>query len=325
MTTKTTIPPAGGLLRTGLAFGLLGVASVAWGAVSLDITKPPVTGGIGAGPPNDPNANQGQWLVRNGPGPEPFVRSHEFYDNIPGKGGGQSGRHAIFGAVSVVNDNPDWDGSTPITSFTVHTTVTNDTLTWSGDWAPGANSHGESRTRMPGDPYVGDLADSWLTIEFALADLGLRPQTVTPPYTQPLPEIYATNEDGRAWYCYNSNTEPANPGNYFVPAWEFGTIPLGGSVTLDLKFAINGQIDESNNFDAFWLLANSLIGYSDILMNRTTDLKIGNWVDVPATDTGPDYPNPALLSGNASLFHIPEPSIISLLGLIGLIGLRRRR
>lgn len=309
--------PGGTPPRAGAAFALIGAASVAWGAVSLDITKPPVTGGLGAGPPQDASATQGQWFVANGAGQTPFSRSHEFHDNVQGFGGGSTNHLAIQGNVTVINGG-NWLPGQAVNSFTVRATVTNDTPTWAGIWAGGANSHSEGRTPMPGDPYVGDLKNSWLTVEFALADLGLQPAWSN-PYTPQVPEIVAMNEDGRAWYCYS--TDPVNPGNYFVPAWDFGTIAVNQSVFRDLSFVVNGPGILPGD-----LRYNALTDFGqDILMNRTEDLKIGDWVDVPAVDTGAPYPIPAARSGNASLFHIPEPSTISLLGLLGLLALRRRR
>lgn len=258
--------------------------------------------------------------MRNGQGAQPFVRSHEFHDNIKGSGGGNMNHLAIQGNVTLINGGT-WVQGQPINSFTVSATVTNDTQSWEGQWNPGANSHGENRLPQPGDPYVGALVDSWLTIEFALADLSIQPASWVMPYSQITPEIIATNEDGRAWYCFNGDTDPLNPGNYFVPAWDFGTIPLNQSATRILTFTVNGGGILPGDARYNVLTDTGL----DILMNRTTDLKIGDWVDVPAIDTGAAYPIPAKLSGNASLFHIPEPSAVSLLGLLGLLGLRRRR
>jgi len=308
-------------LRAGIAFSLLGAASVAWGAVSLTITKPPVTGGEGAGPLHDPDALRGQWFVPRdlqNPDPEPFVRTHEFYDNIPGHGGGHMGHFAIEGYVTIINGG-NWNFGESITSFTVTATVTNDTHTWDGNWQSGNNSHTEDRQRQPEDPYVGPLIDSMLTIEFALADLTLQPAAWNPPYTQQLPEIIGINHDARAWYCFNEVADLNNPGNYFVPAWDFGTIEIDASMTRDLEFVVNGAID---SFDPRY---DALVSGQDILMNRTRDLKIGDWVDVPEIDSAFPYPLPAARSGNASLFHIPEPSTVSLLGMVVLLALRRRR
>jgi len=64
-----------------------------------------------------------------------------------------------------------------------------------------------------------------------------------------------------------------------------------------------------------------------VLMNRTEDLKIGDWVDVLAPDAGPPYPIPAFRAGNVSVFFnpIPEPSTLAMLVPLGAAALRRRR
>ena len=307
------------LSGAAMMIGLLASAPANWGAVSLAITKVPLTGGTGAGPPQDPSAAQGQWFSPSGVASAPIVRSLEFYDDIQGNGGGDMNHLAIRGYVTQINDG-NWQPGQSITSFTVSATVTNDTNTWSGIWGNSNNSHDEWRTRFAGDPYVGPLVDSWLTIEFALADLASQPLSWAAPYTQKGPEIVATNEDGGGWYCYNQVQAPLNPGGYFVPAWDFGTIQVGQSATRDLTFGINGAIVSGD--PRYVALTTPDV---DILMNRTADLKIADWMDVPAIDAGATYPSPAKRLGNASLFHnIPEPSLMPLLGLPGFLGLRRR-
>jgi len=298
--------------------------SFAWGAVSLDITKKPVTGGDGAGPfPADPDARQGQWFVddRDPKEKREFVLSHEFHDNMLESGGGKSEHLAIEGIVTSINGG-SWVSGDLITSFTIKATVTNDTKTWLGDWKPGDNSHKEERAN--GDkPYLGSLVNSWLTIEFALADVSTQPKKWDAPYTESIPEILAINEDGRAWYCYNEKTNPDNPGGFFVPAWDFGTIALGDSASRELAFDVNGKIDVSDpRYEALEL---SYIKRADILMNRSTDLKIGDWLDAPALDNGDTYPDTVTRAGNASLFHVPEPSTASFSMLVFLSWCLRRK
>lgn len=305
---------------------LVGFATAvpATAAVSLEITKPPVAGGTGAGPLQDPNAAQGQWFRQLTPQPgQPTVRSHEFHDNVPGHGGGFAGSNAIRGIVTTINGllPGNWLQGTPITSFTVSATITNDTPNPDGPWLPGTNSHLENQNSSL--PYVGTLYATMLTIEFALSDLSLQPASWTLPYTPQVPEIIAANEDASAWYCYNPTADPLNPGNYYVPAWDFGNILVGQQSSRLLNFTVNGSI---TNLDTrYGALEDSFLGGFDILANRTTSLKISEWVDVPAIDNGFPYPLPPFTSSNASVFHIPEPSTASLLGLLSVLALRRRR
>jgi hypothetical protein len=61
-------------------------------------------------------------------------------------------------------------------------------------------------------------------------------------------------------------------------------------------------------------------------MNRTTSLKISDWLDMLALDPGTPYPVPANVSSDVSVFfNIPEPTSLALLSLSGLALLRRRR
>ena len=305
---------------------LLATAAVSWGAVALDITKPPVTQGSGAGPNQDPNAIQGQWFAGGGIG-APYALPYEFHDNVTGSGGGLASSKAIEGYVT----NLVWlaGPGTGVVGFTVHATVTNDTPTGAGPWANGVNSHGEIQNDTT--PYVGNMWSTRLVAEFALTDLGNQPNQWISPYTQMLPEIIATNETDQAWYCFNQTLLPGNPGNYYVPAWDFGSISMGQSVSRDLTFAVNGVLAPGDSRYAPLVASyneyiNQGIGL-DILMNRTTSLKISNWVDGINVDTGVPYPwlSGTELNSNASVFFIPEASTVSLLGLLGLLGLRRRR
>jgi hypothetical protein len=293
----------------------IGAIGTTWAAVALDVTKPPVVGPPGTGPfPQDPNAVQGQWFADN------QVRPYEFYDNAPGSGGGFAGTQAIKGIVTSITflAGP----GTPITAFQVTATVTNDTMHTPGFWNPGNNSHGETLNTFT--HYVGDMPGTRMTIEFALSDLSLQPNTWNLPYTQYLPEIIANNEDVTAWYC-NSN-DLQNPGNFYVPAWDFGTILMGQSATRLLDFSVNGAISPLDpRYNP--LLTSFTDGTSDILMNRTTSLKISNWVDGIWVDNGSPYPNEqeALLNSNASVFFVPEAGSGALLCLLGILALRRRR
>lgn len=292
-------------------FTCIGAAGTTWAAVSLDITKPPVTGGVGTGPLNDPNAFQGQWFA------DGTVRDHEFHDNVLGNGGGLASTNAIRGVVTSINGGA-WSQGAPITSFTVSASITNDTPTSQGSWMNGFNSHSEVQGAT--NAYVGDLVATRLVAEFALADLTLQPVPWNPPYTQIIPEIVATNEDTQAWYCYT-----VNQGNYYVPTWDYGTIPVGQTVSRNLSFTINGVMLSTDS--RYNPLAQSFLNNQDILTARTLSLKISDWVDTVVLDGAvPPYHVPPEHSSNASVFHnIPEAGTAALIGLFGVLALLRRR
>ncbi len=292
-----------------------GAISTTWAAVALDITSPPVVGPPGTGPsPQDPNAKQGQWFSDNKALP------YEFHDNATNFGGGTSGTLAIKGIVtSITYAAPG--ANQPIIAFQVSASITNDTP-GIGPWNPGSNSHGE--TLNTSIQYVGDMPGTRMTIEFALADLNLQPNTWNLPYTQYTPEIIANNEDTTAWYCFSNDVQ--NPGNFYVPAWDFGNIPMGQTATRLLDFSVNlGMLNTDPRYNPLVTSFND--GVSDILMNRTTSLKISNWVDGIWVDNGSPYPSEesALLNSNASVFFIPEAGTSALLSLLGILALRRRR
>jgi hypothetical protein len=300
----------------------LGIAGPASAAVSLSITRPPVFGVANVGPLNDPDATQGQWFENNG------SRPHEFFDNVAGDGGGTSNSNAIMGYVSSIT----YSGAN-IVGFSVSTTITNDTGTETGTWACGVNSHAEG-IQCP-LPYQGTLGATMLTAEFALASLSLVPPAWTGPYfTVSTPAIVATNEDDTAWYCFNSLADPPqNVGNYYVPAWSFGDIPQNASATRTLDFIIgDGTIGMDNTDPRFAVIVDSFgadhgLGQGDIFANRTTSLKISDWVDPLFADDGSPYIGVLSQShSNVSVFAIPEPSASGLLGLLlSFVALSRRR
>ena len=113
----------------------------------------------------------------------------------------------------------------------------------------------------------------------------------SPPYTAPYygvgyAVIIAQNEDQEAWYC---NTPPNGTGGFFVPTYDFGNIPQGQTAT-------HAQLPVLPAAATAWphLLFNMLLNWQatgqDVFMNRTTDLKIGDWLDVLAGDNGFSYP-----------------------------------
>ncbi|HVP10211.1 MAG TPA: PEP-CTERM sorting domain-containing protein [Phycisphaerae bacterium] len=289
---------------------------------SLPITKPPVTPVPSwTGPVQDPHAIQGQWFRNYATGHEEY-RTHEFYDNLPGLGGGFAGCNAIYGKVM----NVQMQGLN-IIGLTIQAQITNDTP-GEGQWADGNNSH-EEYLHTP-EKYFGPLFGTKLTAEFAVTDTANLPAVWNAPYRNTNPYIIALNEDQAAWYCWT----PGNPagrwpfGNYYVPAWDFGNIMPGQTATRIMNFAVSGPGMTPadlrygvimNSWDSPW-------GVGDVFLNRTTDLKIGDWIDDIALDNGQPYPPlTPLRSGDVSVFHdVPEPATLGLMLLSGLALLRRR-
>jgi hypothetical protein len=300
----------------------IGAIGTTWAAVALDVTKPPVIGPL-TGPPQDSGATLGQWFTS---GPNTSWRTHEFHDNAQGFGGGSAGTSAINGIVTSITYAAG--SGSPITAFKVTASITNDTISPVTPWLNGNNSHNEIQNATI--PYQGTMYGTMLTIEFALTDNLNQPQAWALPYTQNLPEIYATNETQAAWYCY----DPSDPisqgtsGGFYVPAWDYGIIAPGQTVTQILDFVVDPTL--YGGLPAADPRYNPLVtsftdGASDILMNRTTSLKISNWVDGIWVDNV-TYPNGELgLDSNASVFFVPEAGTSALLGLLGILALRRRR
>jgi hypothetical protein len=68
-------------------------------APSLPITEPPLASNFLDGPNIDPGSTNGQWFL-NGTTEE--YRTHEFYDNLMDKGGGNTEAYAIEGVVKSI-------------------------------------------------------------------------------------------------------------------------------------------------------------------------------------------------------------------------------
>lgn len=302
---------SGSMMVTGTLLGM-SLASPVLASPSLPITKPPVQStALLTGPNVDPAAVQGQWFVDEATRSVQSVRSHEFYDNLYGNGGSQL--HST-GAILAWCDNITRDtGTNAVTGFSLSVTIINDTmLPASGSWLDGSNSHGETLSTTAS--YHGTMYGTRLAIEFATADAVTVPAGWLSPYQAPTQVIQAVNEDALAWYCYNGS------GNYYVPTWDFGDIAPGQAVTRTLAFVTPNGLPESV-VDTF------LASGPDILMNRTSSLKISNWVEGLVRDDGTAYPSlSGALSSNSSVFHnIPEPASLSLLSLTALAMLKRRR
>jgi len=289
-------------------------AGAAFAAPSLPVTKPPVVGPL-TGPAIDPAADFGQWFID--PTGLEEVRSHEFHDNVLGFGGGFASHRAIEGVILTASDIIA--GPVGVTGFFMNISITNDTSTWEGPFLDGFNSHQEFRPTV--EPYVGKLFDTKMTIEFA--DDGIRGNFMPDAAgTGPESNIFAVEPDQFAWFSFTDT------GGYQVPTYDFGHIPVGETVTRRIEFGLYDPVPLVD------FLANLPLG-QDLLLNRTTSLKISNYFErdpfglfglPPYFDTGEPYPDfGAELSSNVSVFHnIPAPAPLALVGLAGVATLRRR-
>jgi len=141
---------------------------------------------------------------------------------------------AIYGKVT----NVTMQGNN-ITAFTIKARITNDDAWVVGPWAPGTNSHGESLTTSP---YECNLVQPRLTASFALSALGTCRAVGRGPIGRArCPTSSRPNEDVTAWYCWtpeNPEPEKAPWGNYYVPTWEFDTVPHGEYRERDMNFTV---------------------------------------------------------------------------------------
>ena len=288
-----------------LLFASLIAVDVAKAAPSLPVTKPPVTGPYPlTGPNQDFAATNGQWFLDIASGLEEY-RTHEFHDNMIGFGGGSMSHLAISGIVTRVAH----DALGTITNFDITATIYNDTAQDVTPWLAGTNSHGEVN-QDPEKWYSGTLRDTKLTAEFAVSMLDPAfPQTWAGPYFPSVgSDIYALNEDQLAWYCWNMEQQGVDggAGNYHVPTWDFGDIPQGRSATRVLMFAVPGGIPVADPRNTAIMFSKEQV--LDILLNRTTSLKVSTWIDTLALDPGSPYPHieggeSAKRSSDVSVFH----------------------
>ncbi len=292
----------------GLFFGFVSLLESVFAAPALPITKPPVTGSYLTGPDVDPSSAKGQWFLNlNGQVQE--YRTHEFYDNIGTDGGGIMGYNAISGSVTKVDI--DTMGSGGITNFEITASIFNDTGSESGQWLSGTNSHMETLTGE--NNYVGTMKDVKLTADFAIIgdpSAPALPNWIPPYYDSTNGYIMSANEDQWAWYCWNKDEDQApgstQTGDYYVPTWDFGDIQPGQSKTRVLKFKVPAP-GIVNTDPRYGVIMDSYNFGEEILLNRTTSLKISTWIDTLATDTGQPYPLPdPKRSSDVSVFFDEE-------------------
>lgn len=230
------------------------------------------------------------------------IAQYEYYDNISGEGGGVNGSYTIRGNIVGYTYTPEFK----VSGMIIRASITND-MPSAGSAATGTNTHGESGSNQISGTQT--LTNTKLTVEFA--DDGTQGNfSVGGANLGPESNIYAINYDDLAWYSYPLT------GAYHVPTFNFGIITPGSTVTRDLSFGFYSPVEQA--------VLLSLNGASDIFMNRSTDLKIGDYFEKGgfeglAADDGTAYPSTLFRSGNVSVFATPEPGTLSLL-LTGLFG-----
>jgi len=226
-----------------------------------------------------------QWFIRL-PGPiEATSAEKEFYDNAQGPEmpsipwGGLAGSRAIYGWVARI----DYNMIEEIIGFAIEATITNDSYVYDGVLAEtkGGNDHQQTAPDIAGQA-IEVMRNTRVTASFA--DTGLTPDPTT--------NIHAVGYDELGWYCY-SLEEPPLPqpnGDYVVPTWDFGTIPPGGTVTRRLEFVVSPPEPPGTRLFALLQLSNQKT--ADVLANRTTSLKISQFVDTLFGDDGTAWPGP---------------------------------
>jgi hypothetical protein len=302
------------------------LVSVALGSPARLITVGPIIPGPNplTGPPINPTASSGQWFLDPATGVQQ-VRPWEFHDNV------DSAAQSSLAIQGHMTNLVFQSGvGTPMTAFSIDATITNDLPGPPGIVGqPGRNTHLE--THFGGASFQGTMFNVKMTAEFAFPSKVTVPAAVlaqiaanSAPYTAPLyggqpAAIIASNEDEEGWYCF-SNTD----GNYFVPTFDFGNIAPGASASRTLNFFFPSSNPLLPTHPLYGQIIAWATGGTDVLMNRTTDLKIGDWVDVLAADNAA-YPVPATRAGNVSVFfNVPEPTI-GMLAPLATLALRRRR
>jgi hypothetical protein len=288
-----------------------------WASPALPVTKPPLLPVPSwTGPIQDPHALQGQWFKDLTTGAE-HAKPYEFYDNVEGHGGSLfKSSLAIEGYVQ----NLQFDANNCIVAFDIRASITNDTPDIWGMWQEGGNAHGESTTTRT--PYQCNMYQVKMTVEFA--DDGIRGNLPTGGPYSPEGNIFAKNFDQLGWYCWTPDPSAPQPtGGYYVPTYDFGEIMHWQTATRILPFGL--YLPECPGSTLYQFLIDADQYQWDVLLNRTTSLKISQYLDVLAQDPGTPYPVPPNNSSDVSVFFIPEPLTLVLVGLGGLMLFRRRR
>jgi hypothetical protein len=288
---------------------------------ALPVIKPPLQPVPSyTGPQGDPHAIAGQWFYSLGC-PREFALPYEFYDNKYGYGGSQvASTLAIEGYVQ----NIAYNGEGKITGFGIRATITNDDAESYGPWQEGGNSHGEYTNER--ERYICNMYDVKLTVEFA--DDGIQGNLPSGGVYLPEQNVYAKNYSDLAWYCWtpeNPDPEKVPWGDYIVPTYSFGNIMHYQSVTENLDFGLYAPAGQEDSLYQF--LEEAVANNWDVFANRTTSLKISQYIDNLVRDDGTPYPTSPLGGSDVSVFftNIPEPATIVLLVLGGLLLRRPKR
>jgi len=191
-------------------------------------------------------------------------------------------------------------------------------------WPSGSNTHGETLTERC---QANVVAPPTLTANFAISSVSNLPAAFTGPYVQQFPQIVATNENSLGWYCWSPGDAPdgQSDGGYYVPAWN--DFVFNGTSWVDtLEFTVVGAGLLPTDPRGVAILASYDNGLSDedIFTSQSSALKISNWQSSLNLDPGVLYETGQDLS-DVSVFLVPEPTTLTLLGLAGLALLWRRR
>ena len=166
-----------------------------------------------SGPAWDSTALQGQWFLDSATGAT-NVNAQEFCDD--------DNSVSIAGVVQSITFSIPGSTNSNIIAFDVLVTVSNNLSLAFPISGNASNSHSE--VQLPQSPAGGgDMEQTHITAEFALADLNMIPNGIPPYWPDPLSAglyyIVAANEDLKAWYCWTPGVgQPYLPvGNFQIP------------------------------------------------------------------------------------------------------------